>query len=89
MSYFIVKSSSTCVVLPLNIYLYFEQKLKQMLSRTKVIKSIKELPDSFSIEELFDRIIFLNKIEIGRQQSKAGKTFSTAEAKKKLSKWLK
>lgn len=60
-----------------------------MLSKTNVIKTVKELPDSFSIEELFDKIIFLNKIEIGRQQSKTGKTYSTAEAKKKLNKWLK
>lgn len=60
-----------------------------MLSRTKVIKTVKDLPDSFSMEELFDRIIFLNKIEVGREQSKAGKTHSTTEAKKKLSKWLK
>jgi hypothetical protein len=60
-----------------------------MLSKTKVIKTIKELPDSFSIEELFDRIIFLQKIETGRQQSREGKIFSTAEAKKRLGKWLK
>lgn len=53
-----------------------------MLSKTKIIKTIKELPESFSIEELFDKIIFLNKIEIGRQQSKEGKIFSTPEAKK-------
>lgn len=60
-----------------------------MLSKTKVLKTIKELPESFSLEELFDKIIFLNKIEIGRQQSEEGKVFSTAEAKKHLSKWLK
>ena len=60
-----------------------------MLSKAKVIKTVQELPNSFSIEELFDKIIFLNKIEVGRQQSKAGKTCSTAEAKKQLSKWLK
>jgi hypothetical protein len=57
-----------------------------MLSKTKVIKTVKELPESFSMEELFDRIIFLNKIEIGREQSKQGKVFSKTEAKKHLSK---
>jgi hypothetical protein len=34
-----------------------------MLSKEQVIKSIQELPNSFSIEELFDKIIFLEKIE--------------------------
>ncbi|MDQ3108690.1 MAG: hypothetical protein M3R17_02250 [Bacteroidota bacterium] len=60
-----------------------------MLSKAKVLKSIKDLPDNFSIEEVFDKIIFLNKIETGRQQSKEWKVFSTEEAKKRLGKWLK
>ena len=60
-----------------------------MLTKTNVIKTVQELPNSFSIEELFDKIIFLNKIEVGRQQSKAGKTVSTTDAKKQLRKWLK
>ncbi|CAN5911415.1 hypothetical protein BH11BAC7_BH11BAC7_36440 [soil metagenome] len=60
-----------------------------MLSRTNVIKAVKELLDSFSMIELFDRIIFLNKIQIGRMQSKVGMKYSTTEAKEKLSKRLK
>jgi hypothetical protein len=60
-----------------------------VLSKTKVIKTVKELPDNFSLEELMDKIIFLNKIETGREQSKEGKVFSTSQAKKRLSKWLK
>jgi hypothetical protein len=65
------------------------RKYLMMLSRTKVIKTVKELPENFSMEELFDKIAFLNKIESGRKQSKEGKVYSTAEAKKRLSKWLK
>jgi hypothetical protein len=59
-----------------------------MLSKDQVIKSIQELPNSFSIEELFDKIIFLEKLEKGRQQSKEGKTLSEAEARKRLEQWL-
>jgi len=51
--------------------------------------SYKELPENFSIEDVFEKISFLNKIETGRQQSKAGKVFSTEDAKKQLGKWLK
>lgn len=60
-----------------------------MLHKKQVLNSIKDLPESFSVDELFDRIILLQKIEIGLQQSDAGQTLSTQEAKKKLKKWLK
>jgi len=59
-----------------------------MLTKEKLIHTINELPDKFSIEDLFDRIILLEKIEIGIAQSKAGKTLTNDEAKEKLKKWL-
>jgi predicted transcriptional regulator len=59
-----------------------------MLTKEKIIQTIKDLPDQFSVEDLFERIILLQKIETGLEQSKAGQTVSTDEAKKRLSKWL-
>lgn len=60
-----------------------------MISKDKLVKSIKEMPDKFSLDDVLDRIVFLQKIEIGLGQSKNGKTHSTSKAKEKLSKWLK
>jgi hypothetical protein len=60
-----------------------------MIVKDKLVKSIKEMPDKFSLDELLDRIVFLQKVEIGLVQSKTGKINSTAKAKEKLSKWLK
>ncbi|MCC6253527.1 MAG: hypothetical protein IT276_01295 [Ignavibacteriaceae bacterium] len=60
-----------------------------MISKDKLVKSIKDMPDKFSLDELLDRIVFLQKIDIGLEQSRNGKTISTAKAKEKLSKWLK
>jgi len=60
-----------------------------MLSKTKLIKSIKDLPNQFTVEELMDRIILLQKIDLGIEQSEKGQVLSTIEAKKKLKKWLK
>jgi hypothetical protein len=37
------------------------------MTKEKLIQQIQELPDSFSVEELFDRIILLHKVEIGLQ----------------------
>ena len=60
-----------------------------MLLRSEVLKSIKELPEKFSVDELMDRIMLLHKIETGLSQSKEGKVVSTEEAGKRLKKWLK
>ncbi len=59
-----------------------------MLSKEKIIQTVKELPDQFSLEDLFERVILQQKIEAGLEQSKSGQTVSTEEAKKRLSKWL-
>lgn len=60
-----------------------------MITKKKLLKTIQRLPEKFSVDELLDRIILLQKIELGLEQSKEGKISSTAEAKKKLKKWLK
>jgi hypothetical protein len=36
-----------------------------MLRKEQVLKSIKELPDQFTIDELIDWVILLNKIDEG------------------------
>ncbi|HXB40429.1 MAG TPA: hypothetical protein VNZ49_07790 [Bacteroidia bacterium] len=60
-----------------------------MLTKKKLLQSIKDLPENFSVDEIIDRIILLQKIEIGLEQSSAGKIHSTQEAKRNLKKWLK
>lgn len=59
-----------------------------MLTREKVIETIKQLPDKFSVEEIIDRIILLEKIEIGLQQSLKGEVTPDEELDKKLPAWL-
>ena len=60
-----------------------------MLTKEKILQTLKDLPDTFSIDELFDRIVLLNKIEIGLEQSNSGQVNTTDQAKDKLKKWLK
>jgi hypothetical protein len=60
-----------------------------MLTKDAVIKSLKTLPAQFQAEDAIERIIFLEKIRIGLQQSKEGKVVSKQQAKKRLKKWLK
>ena len=58
------------------------------MTKTKLMESIQNLPEEFSIDELIEQLIVIQKIEEGQRQSKAGRTNTTEEAKKKLSKWL-
>ena len=60
-----------------------------MLVKKQVMKTLKEMPDEFSMDEAIDKLIVLNKIEKARNEIKEGKGLSTKEAEKKLQKWLK
>ena len=60
-----------------------------MITKDKAIEVIKSLPEEFSIEELMDRLILLNKIEAGLRQAEQGETFTTDQAKKVMKEWSK
>ncbi|MCH6234767.1 hypothetical protein [Cognataquiflexum rubidum] len=47
------------------------------------------MPDQFSIDDLMDKLILINKIEIGIDQVSKGETFSSEEAKKMIKEWSK
>jgi hypothetical protein len=59
-----------------------------MLTKAKLIQTINDLPDKFTLDDLLDRIVLLQKIEIGLEQSASGRIKSTKQAKEKLKKWL-
>lgn len=58
------------------------------MKKTAVIESISKLPDEFSIDEIIERLIIIEKIDKGRQQIKEGKINTEDQAKTKLNKWL-
>ncbi len=59
-----------------------------MLSRTSVIDSVKNLPANFTIDELIERLLFIQSVERGLEDAREGRVHTEAEAKKKLKKWL-
>ncbi|MCK9414201.1 MAG: hypothetical protein M0Q53_18010 [Prolixibacteraceae bacterium] len=60
-----------------------------MLTKDKLNKTIQSLPDSFSIDQLIDQLIFMEKVELGYQQSEEGKVISNEDAKMIIDKWSK
>jgi hypothetical protein len=60
-----------------------------MITKKQILSSMKDLPESFSADQIIDKIILLQKIEIGIEQSTKNKVVSETDARKKLKKWLK
>jgi predicted transcriptional regulator len=60
-----------------------------MLTKEKVNKTVDRLPESFTIDELIDQLIFIEKVEEGYQQSETGKVVSNDDVKLMIDKWSK
>lgn len=58
-----------------------------MITKEAVKKSIKNLPDSFTIDELIEKLIFIEKLEEGIKQSNENITVSNEDVKKMIDKW--
>jgi len=59
-----------------------------MITKEKIKTTIDQLPDNFTIEDIIEELIVLDKIDQGLKDVKKGKVYTTEEAKRKLDKWL-
>lgn len=55
-----------------------------MLTKDQVMNSLKDMPSQFSIDDLMDKLILLQKIKTGAEQSANNEIYSTDEAKDML-----
>ncbi len=60
-----------------------------MLTKEKLNKTINNLPERFTIDELIDQLIFIEKVEEGLKQSDEGKVISNEDVKLMIDKWSK
>ena len=58
------------------------------MTKNQVVDSLKSFPEKFSVEQLIEKLIFIEKVEEGLSQSKNNETVSMEKAKKRLHKWL-
>ena len=63
------------------------QKIKRMLTKAKLKEQIEQLPDQFTIDELVERLVFLNKIEEGIKDSISGNKINENELEKLMKIW--
>tara|TARA_R110002096_G_scaffold426224_1_gene635705 strand:+ start:8031 stop:8210 length:180 start_codon:yes stop_codon:yes gene_type:complete len=59
------------------------------MKKTQLLETIQDMPEEFSVDELMERLLILQKIEEGQDQIRSGQFYTEEEAKKKLEKWLK
>ena len=59
-----------------------------MITKEQLIETINQLPLEFSLDEVIDKIVLLEKIEKGLQQSQKGKVTRDEDLAKKLPEWL-
>ncbi len=59
-----------------------------MLTKSKLRQQLDALPEEFSIDELIERLILIEKIEKANQQSLEGKTISEADLENEIQKWF-
>lgn len=58
-----------------------------MLTKEIVRDQIEKMPEQFSVDQLFERLIFIEKVEKGIQDSKNKRTFSHKEMGFEIEKW--
>lgn len=63
--------------------------MSEMITKTHLISTFEKLPENLTIDQVIDHIIFVEKVQKGLEDSENGRVFTTDEARRKLSKWLK
>ena len=60
-----------------------------MLKNDKVKKVVDRLPEEFTVDQIVEQLVILNKIEEGLKDIEEGKVYSTDQVKQELRRWLK
>jgi predicted transcriptional regulator len=60
-----------------------------MLTKDKVRKTIDRLPEKFTVDQIVEELVILNRIEEGLKDVEEGSVFTTDQVKKELKTWLK
>jgi hypothetical protein len=59
-----------------------------MITKENLKKHIEKFPDEMSIDELIDRLVFVEKLENRISHSKNGETISDKDLKLEMEKWF-
>jgi predicted transcriptional regulator len=57
------------------------------MKKSKAIEAINELPQEFDLDELIEKLVFMEKVEQGLKQLEEGKTVPHETVKELTKKW--
>ncbi len=60
-----------------------------MITKEKLIKHINRFPSRLSIDELIDRLVFVEKLEKRIEQSKSNEIITEEELENEMKEWFK
>lgn len=60
-----------------------------MITKEQIKQSVDSLPDNFTMEDLIEELLFINKIEQGIRDVENGEVYTTEEVIKHLEQWSK
>ena len=60
-----------------------------MLTKDKVKELIDHMPETFSVDDLVERVLLLQKIELGQKEIENGEGIDWEDLKKEMDLWLK
>lgn len=63
-------------------------KLIAMITKTKVKETLEKFPEEFSIDDLVEKLIIIDKVERARQQSRNGEVITEEELDADIEKWF-
>ncbi len=59
-----------------------------MLTKNKLKEQIDKMPEDFSLDELIEKLILIEKIESGNKQSESGEVISENELENEIERWF-
>ncbi|WP_158837693.1 hypothetical protein [Polaribacter sp. L3A8] len=60
-----------------------------MITKAKLIEHIEQFPEEFSIDDLVAKLILIEKLGKGNEQSLKGEVISEQELEKEIDTWFK
>lgn len=57
------------------------------MKKEKVLETINELPQEFELDDLLEKLVFIEKVEQGLEQVTLGKVISHDKVKEIIKKW--
>jgi len=58
-----------------------------MVTKEKILSAVNEMPNEVDLDELFERLIFIQKVEEGLEDARDGRVTSAEELLKEVKTW--